>query len=117
MNLLVRQGIFYFFAVFLFALIDLLSTLGYLATEGWPLAVRCTMPMYTLTPRFIMSIRELYAQDGQGRRGGGIDTGFGLSLPGHDEVGTAIVFADVEQNEGSVDIEEIPVELGRLSQS
>ena len=56
--------------------------------------------MYTLTPRFILSIRELYARDVQGRRGEGIDTGFGLSS-GRGTGGTAIVFVDVEQNEES----------------
>ncbi|KAF8553916.1 hypothetical protein OG21DRAFT_1509561 [Imleria badia] len=58
-----------------------------------------------------MSIRELYARDVQCRRGGGIDTGFGLSLSGRGAGGTGIVFADVEQNEGSEDVEEIPMEV------
>jgi hypothetical protein len=48
----------------------------------------------------------------RGRRGEGIDTGFGLSLSGRGAGGTAIVFADVEQNEGSEDIEEVPREVG-----
>lgn len=68
--------------------------------------------MYTLTPRFIMSMRELYARDAQGGRGGGIDTGFGLSTfsaDGADE--TAMVFADVEQNREMDDIEEILMEV------
>lgn len=56
------------------------------------------LPMYILTPRFILSIRELYARDIQERRGEGIDTGFGLSS-GCGAVRTAIVFADVELNE------------------
>ena len=68
--------------------------------------------MYTLTPRFIMSIRELYARDVHGRQGGGIDTGFGLSSVGRSAGGVAIVFADVEQSEGSEDAEEIRMEAG-----
>lgn len=57
------------------------------------------VPMYTLTPRFILSIRELYARDVQGRRGEGIDNGFGLLSTDRGAVGTAMVFADVEPNE------------------
>ncbi|KAH0836668.1 hypothetical protein J3R83DRAFT_8388 [Lanmaoa asiatica] len=56
--------------------------------------------MYTLTPRFILSVRELYARDVQGRRGEGVDTGFGLPSAGRGAVGTAMVFVDVEPDEG-----------------
>lgn len=58
-----------------------------------------------------MSIRALYARDVQGKRGEGIDTGFGLAS-GRDFGGSAVVFADVEQNEGVEDIEEVPREGG-----
>lgn len=58
------------------------------------------VPMFTLTPRFILSIRKLYARDVDGRRGEGIDTGFGLSSSGRSAAGTLIFFANVEQNEG-----------------
>lgn len=78
---------------------------------GWQLVLLGILefvPIYTLTPRFIISIRKLYANDVEGRRGGGIDTGFGLpSTGGADR--TVIVFADVEQNEGAEDVEEIRV--------
>ena len=59
------------------------------------------VPMYTLTPRFVMSIRELYARDAQKgvHCGGGIDTGFGLSSPSCGTCGTRILFADVEEHE------------------
>jgi hypothetical protein len=67
--------------------------------------------MYTLSPRFILSIWELHPRDLEGRCGEGIDTGFGLSLSGRDAGGTAILFTDVEQNEGSEDIEEVPREV------
>lgn len=46
------------------------------------------VPVFTLIPRFIMSIGELYARDVQGRRGGGFDTGIGLLLSGRGVVGT-----------------------------
>lgn len=70
------------------------------------------VPMYTLTPRFILSIREMYARDVQGRREGGIDTGFGLSLSSRDADAT-IAFADVEQNEGSY-VEAMPMEAATI---
>ena len=82
-----------------------------------PLAVLEYVPLFTLTPRFIISIRELYARDVQDRRGGGINTGFGLSLSSRSIGGTEIVFADVEQNEGLGDVEEVSMEVWRRTQS
>ena len=69
------------------------------------------LPVFTLSPRFIISIRELYARDVQCRRGEGIDTWFGLTSSGRGaaHVETAMVFAGAVQNEGSEDIEEIPM--------
>lgn len=64
--------------------------------------------MCSLTPRFIISVRELYAHDVQGTRGE-IDTGFGLSFSGR--AGETMAFADVEWNEGSGGVEEIPMEV------
>ena len=72
--------------------------------------------VFTLSPRFILSIRDLYARDVQGRHGEGIDTGFGLS----SDCGagrSTIVFVDVEQNEGSEDIEKVPRGLATTSSS
>ena len=65
------------------------------------------VPMFTLSSRFILSIRELHAHNVQGKGGGGIDTGFGLYVSGHGAVETVPVFADVEQDEGSADVEEM----------
>ena len=57
--------------------------------------------MFTLTPRFILSIRALYARDLRGRtESRDMDNEFGLtSVSGHGVGGTAMVFADVGQNE------------------
>lgn len=93
---------------------NVLGATGKLPIGGWqliPLFILEYVPVYTLTPRFILSIRKLYARDVRGRRGSGIDTGFGLSL-GHGAGGTAIVFVDAEQNDG---VEEIPME-SRITQ-
>ena len=70
------------------------------------------VPMFMLSSRFILSIREMHAHDVQGRRGSGIDTGFGLSVSGRGAVETVPVFADVEQDERSADMEEVMTEIG-----
>ncbi|KAF8558825.1 hypothetical protein OG21DRAFT_1519573 [Imleria badia] len=136
MGLLVKQGILYFlahvlvssFLVFsvaiqarklptgltvtfhrslpLFGLIDVFSAAGMFPTGG-SLLLPEYVPVFTLTPRFILSIRELYARDVQGRCGAGIDTGFGLSLSGRSAAGT-------KQNEGSDEVEEISTEVGTI---
>ena len=97
----------------LFALINLLG-FSVIPSEGWPMILALILefvPMFTLSSRFILSIRELHADDVQARRGSGIDTGFGLSVSGHGAVETVPVFADVEQDEGSADVEEVMMEI------
>ena len=88
--------------IFAFTLTGLLNLLGKIPQGGWPLIlssiINC-VPIYTLTPRFILNIRQSYACDVQGRCGEGIDTGFGLSTSGRGSVGAETVFADVP-NEG-----------------
>ncbi|KAF8553295.1 hypothetical protein OG21DRAFT_1485495 [Imleria badia] len=114
MSLLIKQGILSFLVVLLFNLINVLSVSGTAPTGGWKVVVLVILeyvPIYTLTPRFILNMRELYAHDVQGRRGEGIDTGFGVSLSGRDAGGMEMVFADVEQNEELDDVEEIPMEV------
>jgi hypothetical protein len=137
MGLLVREGILYFLvyvpipphrpignqlptqlchSIFMFTLINLLSFLGEVPTSGWQailLFLLAYVPLFTQIPRFIMSIREMYAHGARGGRGDGIDTGFGLTSSGRDAGRTAIVFADV-QDEGLEDIEEIPMEVGTI---
>ncbi|KAF8548554.1 hypothetical protein OG21DRAFT_749816 [Imleria badia] len=113
-SLLVREGILYFFAVFLFSLLDALNGSGTIPAEGWQADLSIFLeyvPMYALSPRSILNIRKLYARDVQGRRGDGIDSGFGLSSSGRGAGGTEIVFADVEQSHELEDLEEIPMEV------
>ncbi|KAF8554013.1 hypothetical protein OG21DRAFT_1497329 [Imleria badia] len=101
-------------SIFLFTLMNVLAAAGKLGSGLWQLILSVAaefVPLYTLTPRFIISIRELYARDVQDNRGEGIDTGFGL-LSRRGAGGTAMVFADVEQNEGVEGIEEIPRDVG-----
>ncbi|KAF8124714.1 hypothetical protein EV363DRAFT_1435185 [Boletus edulis] len=108
MHLLVKQGVFYFLA---YVSVPILSH-RILRWPLIPLFILETVPVYTLGPRFIISIRELYARDVQGRRGSGIDTGFGLSLSSHGAEETGVVFADVEWNEGMEDVDEVQREVG-----
>ena len=101
-------------SIFLFTLMNGLAAQGKLGSELWQLILSVIaefVPIYTLTPRFILSVRELYARDVQSGRGEGIDTGFGLPSTGRGAGGTGIVFADVEQNEGLEDVEGIPMEV------
>ncbi|KAF8442255.1 hypothetical protein L210DRAFT_3536164 [Boletus edulis BED1] len=110
-SLFAKQGILYFLAIFLFALLNVLGALGKLPTGGWQAIVLFIVelvPMYTLIPRFILSMRELYARGVQVGNEGGIDSGFGLSVSGR--AGAAMVFADVEQNEDDVEEPGIPME-------
>ena len=59
----------------------MLGILG-IIPQGWVtqvLMAASNVPLYTLTPRFVMNVRELYALDTEGRLDRDIDTGFGLS--------------------------------------
>jgi hypothetical protein len=70
------------------------------------------VPVFTLTPRFILSMRALYHDVAD------IDTEFGFtSVSGRNDYGTAIVFADVGQNEeGMEQDDEMPMgEMGLRS--
>lgn len=74
---------------------------------GWASQILdiCTIvPLFTLTPRFVMNIRELHAFDTEGRWRGDIYTGFGLSSRGRSvgastTIGT-IAFAQEGEIEG-----------------
>lgn len=64
--------------------------------------------MFTLTPRFILSVRALYARDLQGQSGPrDMDSGFGFtSVSGGNVCRSAVVFAG-QSEEGSGQEEEI----------
>ncbi|KAN0082762.1 hypothetical protein V8E55_008557 [Tylopilus felleus] len=115
MNLLATQGLIYFFANFLFDIINVLANFRLLPSGGWQFLLLLLVqyvPMFVLTPRFVLSIRELYARDVR-RRGFGIDTGFGLeSSDGRSgAIMTELVFADFEQNDGLVVVGGISTEV------
>ena len=62
------------------------------------IAIVTYVPAFVLTPRFVLSLRDLYARDVQGRCGGDIDTAFGLTSSGRAPVTSEIVFADGGHN-------------------
>ena len=101
-------------SILAYALVDILGTTGSLSTDGWwPILIGMMeyIPPYTLVPRFILSLRALYARDLQGRRGSDIDTAFGLtSASSHGTVTSVIMFMDARQNEGLEQGEEIQME-------
>ena len=82
-------------------------------TNGWLVLfwVMSSIPVVTLVPRFILSLRKLYARDLGGRHGSEIDVAFGFtSTFGHGADASVIMFADGGQNDGLEQGEEIQME-------
>ena len=103
-------------SILLFSLINEFAAWGVLPSGAWALIVLSVVqyvPMFTLGPRFIISIRELHARDVQNGTADVIDTGFGLSSSTCGGCGTEIMFAHVGQNGGPglEGVEEIPMEV------
>ena len=95
----------------------IVNVMLYIPGDGWELVlmVAQTIPIFTLVPRFILNLRELYARDLKGRRGCDIDSAFGLmSASSNGTVASAIVFADAGQNEREGQDEEIQVEESEI---
>ena len=88
----------------------LLATLREFPTGGWQLISLLLLeyvPVFTLTPRFILSIREMYARDIEGKCGGEIDSGFGLSSCSCNTSELPIVFVVGQQSVELGDDEEV----------
>ena len=102
-----------FDSMLMYSIVNVIFYAASLSIDGWwiLLMLAQAIPIFTLVPRFILNLRELYARDLQGRRGSDIDTAFGLSsTPGHGPVASAIMFAEGGQNEGEEQGEEIQME-------
>ncbi|KAI9567794.1 hypothetical protein HD554DRAFT_2103395 [Boletus coccyginus] len=123
MNLLVKQGALYFLAYVSLLSFPYISSAAMkhrkqtlpnqltLPTGGWQkisLYILEVVPIYTLTPRFIMGLKEAYARDVQGRHWSRINTVFGLWLSDHGVDGAAVELTDIERNDGLVGVEESP---------
>lgn len=79
-------------------------------TLGLVLTSTLDILMFTLNPRFILSIRELYAHTSRVQ---GVDTGFGM-LSGHDSttlsnLDTMPRFADARLSDELDEIEQVPL--------
>ncbi|KAF8446340.1 hypothetical protein L210DRAFT_2971433 [Boletus edulis BED1] len=107
MQKLVRDGILYFFVNVLYQIDYVLAYTVLSNITVFFLSAFIYVAFYTLIPRFIISIRELYDHDIRGRFH--IDTGFGLrsrSNPGLDTTVSAMVFVGGDQGpevEGGTD--------------
>ena len=102
-----------------YGLIDVLGSTGIIQAEGYAeiaMGIMELIPPFILVPRFVLTLRKVYARDLQGRRGSEIDTAFGLgSAVGRGAVASAIMFADAGENEGEVQGEEIQLEARETS--
>lgn len=105
-----------FNSTLLFGLVNLQSHTIPLTSGTWwysMLSVVSCVPVFTLTSRFILNMRALYARDVRNRGGSEIDTGFGLSSLSNPGVGgTAIVFADAGLDDGALRDEEMSTKNG-----
>ncbi|KAF8452775.1 hypothetical protein L210DRAFT_3755764 [Boletus edulis BED1] len=111
MRLLVREGILYFIVTLFYSLVNMLGLLGVIPFGlVTPFFVAINIPLYTLTPRFVVNVRELYALETEGRQDRDIDTGFGLSSGVARGVGrstTVGTMAFAQGPGGLEDVEEI----------
>ena len=137
MRLLVWEGLIYFvvyvrLAVVFPASLNISSTLvhvityllsygtSYIPVQWLILLAVIQQPLpFMLIPRFILNLREMYADDLQGRRGSNIDTASSMGLRSGPGPFSAIVFADAVQNEGELggepEMEETVQEMRRTS--
>lgn len=101
-------------SILAYALIDIMYYIATVPTNGWWIVLTVlpqSIPAVTLVPRFVLSLRELYARDVQGSHERNIDTAFGAVSALHNSSAlTEIVFADAGQNERPEENEEIQME-------
>ncbi|KAF8126809.1 hypothetical protein EV363DRAFT_1173849 [Boletus edulis] len=114
LTLIVKDGLLYYFSALLYYVINFLGILGVLPSGGWArqaLLVIANIPLYTLAPRFIIDLRELYVRDTQGRWDNGMDTGFGLSsrvpVPHYAPVSTTFGTIAFAEGSGTGDLESV----------
>ncbi|KAF8126825.1 hypothetical protein EV363DRAFT_1585801 [Boletus edulis] len=103
-HLIVHQGILYFIINFLYVIIIKdLFTIPMAPTVQAILATILDILIYTLNPRFILSIRELHAHALHGQW---VDAGFGMSLDQGVSLITSVHFAPPNTVE---EVEEVPM--------
>lgn len=90
-------------SILTYTLVSFLIYAANVPTVGWTVMLLGTMqyiPAFTLAPRFILNLRELYARDVGGRDGSDVDTAFGLTSTISHGDASMIMFADLRQDEG-----------------
>ncbi|KAF8416684.1 hypothetical protein L210DRAFT_2520132 [Boletus edulis BED1] len=120
MQLLVRDGIFYFVMNVLFQIASTLNFSPNLSATILFLSTFVYVLFFALVPRFIISIRELYDRDAHGRSH--IDTGFGMRSQlnvGTNTTMSVMAFTNVHReprdpevegdadNSGNIELEEV----------
>ena len=88
-------------SILLFSLERILGDINLSWNYGWEVVLGTIVgyvPPFVLTPRLVLSLREVYARDLQGRCGSDIDTAFGLTSSGHATIASQIVFAEDGEN-------------------
>ena len=88
-------------SILLYSLLNMLSAANMSWIYSWQVVlvgIMMGVPAFVLTPRLVLSLRDLYARDLRGRCGNDIDTAFGLTLSGSAAVTSGIFFADDGQN-------------------
>ncbi|KAF8136934.1 hypothetical protein EV363DRAFT_1315936 [Boletus edulis] len=120
MQLLVRDGIIYFFVNVLFQITTMLGSSPNLSSIMLYLSTFPYVFFFALVPRFIIGIRELYDRDAHGHSH--IDTGFGMRSQlnvGANTTMSAMIFTDVNRerqdpevegdadNSGNIELEEV----------
>ena len=98
-------------SVLLFSLFTVLSNSGIQTPDGWLALVTAALeqiPPVTLIPRFVLSLRELYAQE---TRASNTDAAFGFGSEfGHGALRSPIQFADIRRGGSDEQGEETQME-------
>ena len=95
--------------MFSFSILGMLGTANLLSNNEWEVVLIDMVefvPVFVLTPRLVLSLRELYARDLRRGCGSDIDTAFGLRSSSRATVGSQIAFAEGGQNVGEEQGEE-----------
>ncbi|KAF8558596.1 hypothetical protein OG21DRAFT_1481290 [Imleria badia] len=117
LNLFAREGMLYFLAVLLFGIFNILIFAGKIPLTGWqliPIGFFNYVPVFTLVPRFIVSVRALHARELR------CEPHYATTVPGSRSVpgsggrgtssGTSIMFAGLREEDGFAQDEEIHME-------
>ncbi|KAF8452747.1 hypothetical protein L210DRAFT_3755748 [Boletus edulis BED1] len=117
-NLLVRENVLYFLAHLLYSIdADVITAqLNPLSLQAMMMDLVSYILLFTLCPRFIMSVRELYASDTRLKweRESGVDTGFGFTAHSSVMDVVSIRFADTEVGTTVLESSALEIQMAEL---